>query len=79
MSKNDETRVIVEGRLISDFNGFDENMTFEFQNGQVWQQAVYKYRYHYAYMPHAKVIETNEGKILVVDGMSDTVKVSRIH
>ncbi|VAW19366.1 hypothetical protein MNBD_BACTEROID05-356 [hydrothermal vent metagenome] len=35
----------------------------------------YKYHYHYAYMPHAKVIQYGGRFILQVEGMDDSVEV----
>jgi hypothetical protein len=42
--------IAVEGAIVSDFSGFNQGMKFEFQNGQFWEQAEYKYSYHYAYI-----------------------------
>jgi hypothetical protein len=36
-------RIIAEGQIVSDFKGFDQDMQFEFSNGQIWEQAEYKY------------------------------------
>ncbi len=50
--------VIEEGRLKGSFKGFRNRDTiFEFHNGRKWRQKVYKYAYHYAYMPEARVVE----------------------
>lgn len=70
--------IIVEGQIVSDFNGFDGDAKFEFDNGQVWQQAEYKYSYHYSYRPDAMVVNGINGQVLHVDGMSESVGVRRI-
>jgi len=69
--------IAVEGTIVSDFSGYNQDMKFEFQNGQVWEQAEYKYSYHYAYRPHAVVVNGVNGYELHVDGMSETVRVRR--
>lgn len=70
--------ILEEGAIVSDFNGFDGSSRFEFQSGRVWEQAEYKYSYHYAYRPHAIVVEGVDGIVLQVEGMSDQVRVRRV-
>jgi hypothetical protein len=70
--------LVVEGAIVSDFTGFNQGMKFEFQNGQIWEQAEYKYSYHYAYRPQAVVVDGINGCELHVDGLSDTVRVRRL-
>jgi hypothetical protein len=69
--------VLEDGYIVSDFNGFDGSSRFEFQNGHIWEQAEYKYSYHYAHRPRARVINGVNGVVLNVDGMSDHVRVRR--
>jgi hypothetical protein len=70
--------IVEEGQLRGSFRGFRNRDTlFEFRNGRRWQQAEYKYCYHYAYMPYARVTEGPGGFELLVDGMSDSVRVKR--
>lgn len=71
--------IIEDGQLDGEFNGFeDEKVTFEFSNGNKYQQDEYKYNYHYAYRPDAKVIDTNGSLYLEVDGMSEKVRVKQV-
>lgn len=70
--------VLVDGTIVSEFNGFDGQSVFQFDNGQIWQQSEYKYDYHYAYRPSAMIVDGINGTTLHVDGMSDTVTVRRI-
>ena len=60
-------REIFSGRIVSDFEGFDENAIFKLSNGTFWVQARYEYWYHYAYMPEAKIIEENGRTFLSVE------------
>lgn len=73
-----QVQIVVEGTIVSDFNGFNQDMRFEFSNGQIWQQAEYKYNYHYAYRPQAIVVDGINGTELQVDGMSESVTVRRV-
>jgi hypothetical protein len=70
--------LVFEGAIVSDFTGFNQGMKFEFQNGQIWEQAEYKYSYHYTYRPQAMVVDGLNGCELHVDGLSDTVRVRRL-
>lgn len=69
--------ILEDGVIVSDFNGFDGNSRFQFDSGRVWEQAEYKYSYHYAYRPHATVIDGIDGVVLQVEGMSESVRVCR--
>lgn len=72
-------RIIAEGVITSDFRGFSQVGTqFELQQGGAWEQAEYKYAYHYAYRPEAVVIEGVNGTELHVSGMDSPVRVRRI-
>lgn len=66
-----------EGQLKGAFTGFrDRDAIFEFNGGRKWRQAEYKYLYHYAYMPQAKVIQDGSRFILKVEGVDESVVVS---
>ena len=56
-----QASIVVDGPIVSDFSGFNGGMRFEFQNGQIWEQAEYKYSYHYAYRPDGLVIDGING------------------
>jgi hypothetical protein len=70
-----KVNIIEEGQIVSDFNGFDEGVRFEFQSGRVWVPDEYKYCYHYSYMPHAVIVDGIHGLQLSVEGMSETIRV----
>lgn len=71
-------RIIVDSNLEGSFHGFDGGRVFKFTNGQIWEQAEYKYHYHYAYRPAAQIIEDQGSYYLQVNGMNDRVKVKKI-
>jgi len=69
-------RVIEEGQLEGEFNGFKDDKTiFEMQNGKKWQQTEYKYNYHYEFMPKVKIIEETGNYYLLVESINDKVLV----
>ncbi|MDP5239917.1 hypothetical protein Q9Q94_10255 [Uliginosibacterium sp. 31-16] len=72
--------IIQEGQLRGSFKGFKNRDTlFEFRgNAGIWRQKEYKYLYHYAYMPYAKVVQRNGGYYLEVEGMDDSVEVVKV-
>ena len=66
--------IIDEGTLKGTFKGFkNKNTTFIFSNGSKWQQNEDKYHYYYA-----KVIKKQGYYVLEVDGMNESVEVSRV-
>lgn len=68
--------IIEEGQLKGLFKGFDNpNTVFEFSNGAKWRQAAYKYHYHYAVMPRARVVYNGKRYVFEVEGMGDKVEV----
>ncbi len=77
--KGEEQCLIEGGQLKGAFKGFkNRDVIFEFYGGRKWRQAEYKYNYHYAYMPRAKIIQDGGRYILEVEGMPDTVEVLRV-
>lgn len=70
--------VVTEGVIVSEFRGFSGNSKFQFNNGQVWEQAEYKYAYCYAYRPEAIVVNGINGLVLRVEGMEEQVRVRRV-
>ncbi len=67
-----------ESQIDGAFHGWDGRTVFPIVNGQVWQQAAYAYRYRYAYRPDVLIYRSKGGWRLEVDGVDQTVQVSRI-
>jgi len=67
-------RVIYQGKIDADFEGFDDNVIFKMANGTYWIQTQYNYWYHYAYRPDALITEENGRYILTVAGHSISVR-----
>ena len=58
--------VVYQGKIDSDFEGFDDSVIFKMANGTYWIQAQYYYWYHYAYRPDALITEENGHFMLTV-------------
>ncbi|MBI5376372.1 MAG: hypothetical protein HZA77_13145 [Candidatus Schekmanbacteria bacterium] len=66
--------IIYEGRIDGEFEGFDDEVIFKMTNDTYWIQDQYKYWYHYAYNPQAKITEDNGRFILSVADNSIPVR-----
>ena len=69
---------VIESRIEADFEGWDGDTIFRLQNGQVWKQASYSYRYHYAFAPRVTIIPVGGGHEMMVDGVPQRVRVVRL-
>ena len=49
---------VIESRIAGRFTGWNGNSTYALENGQIWQQSVYKYLYKYAYRPEVIIYST---------------------
>ena len=61
-------KLVFDGCIDSDFEGFNDNMIFNMSNGTYWIQARYEYWYHYAYRPKATINYENGRYKLCVTG-----------
>ncbi len=71
--------LVRETCLEGEFDGFDQDKIFTLANGEKFQQAHYKYRYHYAYRPQVKVLRDGSRYYLDIDGMGEVIEVRRIN
>jgi hypothetical protein len=74
-----QVSMVIEGPIVSDFNGFEQGAKFEFSNGQVWEQREAKYSYHYAHRPQAIIIDGIDGYQMQVEGMEEPVRVRKLN
>lgn len=68
----------IESQIDGTFSGWDGDTIFPLINGQIWQQASYAYRYHYAYRPKVIIYRADTGYKMKVDGIDDALPVKRI-
>lgn len=72
------TGTVIESRIDGEFNGWDGETIFRLQNGQIWQQASYAYRYNYAYSPRVLIYRSDSVYKLKVDGVEGEIVVRRL-
>jgi hypothetical protein len=70
------TMATIKSVIISDFSGWTGNTIFELQNGQIWKQAVYQYKYFYIYRPHVIIESSGNRGVMTVN--RNSIKVERI-
>ena len=77
-SKFSSSNQTIESQVEGDFEGFEGETIIQLVNGQVWQQSEYWYHYHYSFMP--QVFIYNQGGIykMKVDGVDQSVGVTRL-
>lgn len=68
----------IESRIEGDFEGWDGDTIFRLQNGQIWKQASYSYRYHHAFAPRVTIIPVGGRHEMMVDGIAQRVRVVRL-
>ena len=70
-------KLITRSRIVGPFWGWLGRAAYELENGEVWKQVHYKYQYHHAQRPIAKVWRDNQKHFLEVDGMPEVIEVRR--
>lgn len=69
----------IESRIDGDFEGWDGESIYKLTNGQIWQQDEYKYKYTYKYSPRVTIYRKSGSWVMLVDGMSDAIRVKRLN
>lgn len=69
---------VTESRIDGEFNGWEGETIFKLQNGQIWQQSRYAYRYHYSYAPKVLIYKSSTGFMMRVDGVDEPIAVKRL-
>lgn len=64
----------IRSKIVSEFTGWSGDTIFELQNGQIWKQDKYKYKYFYAYRPTALIVKVGSHQVMTVKGKSIRVK-----
>lgn len=69
---------LIESHIEGEFHGWEGDTIFKLDNGQVWQQANYAYKYTYKYHPSVTIYKSDGRYEMQVDGMDDKISVKRI-
>ena len=67
---------VIEDTIVSEFTGWSGDTVFELNNGQVWEQDEYSYRYHHAFRPTAIIYYAGWGYRMIVEG--EAIRVRKI-
>jgi hypothetical protein len=70
--------MIIRSRIEGEFNGTENETIFNLQNGQVWQQVGYRYRYHYLYAPRVEIDASGSRGTMTVAGFREPIEVRRV-
>ena len=73
-----DTQGVVESYIEGEFEGWDGDTIVQLVNGQIWEQAAFKYHYSYRYQPKVTIFKTRASWMMLVEGM-DPVPVRRIN
>jgi hypothetical protein len=68
---NTQCSSAIETQIDGDFNGWDDEVIYKTENGEIWQQANYHYHYHYAYDPKVVIYSTGHGCHMKVEDDDD--------
>jgi len=70
----------ISSKIDGEFTGWTGSTLFPLQNGQIWQQNKYAYKYHYAWSPDVLIYLSLNGYYKMrVSGVADYVTVTRIN
>jgi hypothetical protein len=72
------TQAVIESRIDGEFSGWDGETIFKLQNGQVWQQSSYAYKYRYAYSPEVLIYRSGSVYKMRVKGVDGEIVVRRL-
>jgi|GEM_PF-2267231 len=68
----------INSKIDGDFEGFEDGKIFKLQNGQIWEQTSFDYKYSYKYSPDVTIYKDGSIYYMIVDGVDKKVKVKQI-
>lgn len=68
----------IKSQIDGNFTGFNADELFKLANGQIWQQAEYRYLHHYAYRPEVIIYQENGSYLMKVDGIEEPIPVKQL-
>jgi hypothetical protein len=77
-AQSPSTPTLIESRIDGDFEGWEGDTIFKLQNGQIWQQSSYAYKYRYAYSPKVLIYRSGSVYKMRVDGVDGEITVTRL-
>lgn len=68
---------IIESRIDGEFKGWDGETIFRLQNGEIWQQASYGYKFNFADSPKVSIYQSGGVFRMKVEGVEEDIAVRR--
>jgi hypothetical protein len=68
----------IESRIDGECKGWEGKTLFKFINGQIWEQAVNRYRYFYKYRPVARIWANGSQYLLEIEGVNEKLPVRKV-
>lgn len=72
------TSSVVKSKIKDTFNGFNNGNLYELDNGQIWKQTDYTYKYSYKYRPDVIIYKDGSKYKMKVDGVDGEATVELI-
>jgi hypothetical protein len=69
---------VIESKIDGDFNGFENDMIFILQNGQIWKQTSFDIKVAYKYCPDVVIYKSGTKYKMFIPGIDKIVTVERI-
>lgn len=69
---------IIESRIDGEFTGWEGETVFKLQNGQIWQQTSFSWKYSYKYSPAVLIYKSGYGYKMKVDGVDGEITVKQL-
>jgi hypothetical protein len=68
----------ISSRISEEFEGASGDSIYKLDNGQVWQQTKYFYKYKYAYRPRVTIEASGYRGVMTVEGFDREIHVQRL-
>lgn len=68
----------INSRISDSFEGAQGDSIYKLDNGQVWQQSKYFYKYKYSYRPRVTIEASGYRGVMHVDGFDREIHVDRL-
>ena len=71
-------RIVLQSQISDSFEGFNDAMLFQLNNGQFWIQKENKYWHHYEHRPRVTIYLYSGSYYLTIDGQTEFVAVEQL-
>lgn len=68
----------IQSRIDGNFNGWEGDTVVKLENGQVWQQVDFKFKFAFKFRPKVLVFRDGGNYYMIIEGVNDKIKVRQI-